>query len=284
VLIQGETGSGKDEVARTLHALSPRSARPLVVLHCGAIQSSLAQTLLFGHVQGAFTDARRERKGVLEQADGGTLLLDEIGELPLELQPLLLRALETRTFSRVGDSVLRRSDFRLLAATQCDLEARVKQGSFREDLYYRLTAITLQLPPLRERPEDLAPLVQHFATRAAGKAVTLDPSVLTTFLAHSWPGNVRELRNAVEQVVALGPEELPGLAPAETRPDFHRAREQALATFERTYLLTLLERGGSISAAAKEAGLARAYFYRLLEEHGLSRTGRSRPRKRDAER
>jgi DNA-binding NtrC family response regulator len=279
VLIQGETGSGKEEVALGLHALSPRSAGPLVVFHCGAVQPSLAQSMLFGHVRGAFTDAHRDRDGAFEKAQGGTLFLDEVGELPLELQPLLLRALESRTFTRVGESTLQHADFRLIAATQCDLEAAVRRGAFREDLYHRLAAITLQVPPLRERPEDISPLAQHFATRAAGRAVTLDPSILASFQACPWPGNVRELRNAVERVLALGPGELPGFAEAPPWPDFHEARQRALESFERTYLSTMLERhGGSASAAAREAGIARGYFYRLLEQHGLRRVGRSKPR------
>jgi DNA-binding NtrC family response regulator len=278
VLILGETGSGKEGVARALHALSTRAAGPLVVLHAGTVHPSLAQSLLFGHTRGAFTDAHRDRLGVFERAAGGTLFLDEIGELPLELQPLLLRALETRMFSRVGESTPRHSDFRLLASTHRDLEAEVRRGAFRRDLYHRLSAITLHVPPLRERLEDISPLAHLFATRAAGRVVKLDPALLAAFHAHSWPGNVLELRNAVEQVVALGEGTPPGLARIETRPGFHEARERALESFERAYLVTMLERhGGSASAAAKEAGIARAYFYRLMEEHGVSRARRTRP-------
>jgi DNA-binding NtrC family response regulator len=272
VLIQGETGVGKELVARGLHALSPRAEGPLVVFHCGAVQPSLAQSQLFGHARGAFTGASRDVAGVLGRADGGTLFLDEVGELPLALQPLLLRVLETRTFSRLGEGSLRSSDFRLVATSRWKLEALVRRGAFRADLFHRLASILLQVPPLRERPEDIAPLVRRFAPGADGGAV-MDPALLASLQAYPWPGNVRELRNVVEQVAAFGPGALPGGLSGGAPPDFHQARELALQSFERAYLVTMLERHGARAAAARAAGLSRSHFYRLLEGHGLVRGG-----------
>jgi DNA-binding NtrC family response regulator len=271
VLLTGETGSGKDAVARALHALSPRAAGPFVAFDCGASSTSLIQAVLFGHVRGAFTGAVKDAPGVVEAADGGVLLLDEVSALPLDVQPVLLRVLETRTFTRVGDGKPRRSDFRLLASTTADLQALVKQGRFRSDLYYRLSAITLAVPPLRDRLDDVPLLAQAFA-EAAGAKAPLSPTALSALSAWRWPGNVRELKNAVERVVTLGEEALhPDAAGGAGAQDFHAARELALKAFEKSYLEALLQKHrGSASAVAREAGIARSYLYKLLDAHGLA--------------
>ncbi len=270
VLIHGETGSGKEGVARAIHALSPRAQGPFVVFDCGAVAPELMQAQLFGHVKGAFTGAVKDTPGALERAHGGVLFLDEIAEVPLALQPSLLRALESHTFQRVGEGRVRESDFRVLAATHHDLLARAKAGQFRMDLYYRLAALVLELPPLRSRMEDVPLLAHHFAAEA-GATSPLSASTLAALAAKPWPGNVRELKNAVERVLALGPSSLvPGAK--EEALDFHGSREQALKAFERTYLEALLARHqGNASAAAREAGIARSYLYKLLELHGLKR-------------
>lgn len=269
-LLRGETGSGKELIARTLHALSPRAAKPFVTLDCAALTSSLIQSVLFGHVKGAFTGAVRDSEGLVASADGGTLFLDEIGSLALELQPVLLRVLETRTFQRVGENKVRAVDLRVLAATTSELPQLVKQGKFRSDLYFRLASIVLEVPPLRERLDDVPLLAQHFAHEAGARA-PLTPAALSALSAWRWPGNVRELRNAVERAVTLGEAPMAVSAkPASTPEDFHAARDKALAAFEKSYLEALLTRHrGSASAVAREAGIARSYLYRLLETHGL---------------
>ncbi len=270
VLVHGETGSGKEGVARAIHALSPRAAGPFVVFDCGAVAPELMQAHLFGHVKGAFTGAVKDTPGALERANGGVLFLDEMAELPLTLQPSLLRALESHTFQRVGEGKVRESDFRVVAATHQDLHALAEAGQFRQDLYFRLAALVLQVPPLRQRVEDVPMLAHHFAADAEAKA-PLSASTVAALAARRWPGNVRELKNAVERVLALGPSSLlPGAT--DEALDFHGSREQALKAFERSYLESLLARHqGNASAAAREAGIARSYLYKLLEAHGLKR-------------
>lgn len=275
VLISGETGSGKEGVARGLHQLSKRAAGPFKVFDCGAASPELIQAALFGHAKGAFTGATNATPGALELADGGTLFLDEIGELPLELQPALLRALQDGTFTRLGESQVRKADFRVVAATHRDLAAAAKKGTFRADLYHRLCSVVLEVPPLRERPEDIPLLADHFA-RQADRTLELSPELTATLCAYPWPGNVRELSNVVERALVIGPQaalpepfaRVPGGAAGSE--DFHQARERLLKVFERSYLKAQLERHkGSISAAAKASGMARSYFYKLLDEHGL---------------
>jgi DNA-binding NtrC family response regulator len=212
----------------------------------------------------------KDSPGLIETADGGTLFLDEVSALPLDLQPVLLRVLESRTFQRVGEGRQRSADFRVVAATTVDLQAAVKQGRFRGDLYFRLAPITLELPPLRERLDDVPLLAQHFATKAGAKTA-LPPGSLAGLSAWRWPGNVRELRNAVERAVTLGEAPLPDVPRAGATEDFHQARDRALGAFEKSYLEALLEKHrGSASAVAREAGIARSYLYRLLEAHGLA--------------
>ncbi|MCP3138308.1 sigma 54-interacting transcriptional regulator [Pyxidicoccus xibeiensis] len=278
VLIQGETGSGKEGIARALHVLSGRTGA-LHAFDCGSVPPALLPGLLFGHVRGAFTGAVADTPGALEAAHEGTLFLDEVAELPLELQPVFLRVLETGRFCRLGETRERSVRFRLVAATHRDLAAAMKKGTFRPDLYHRLASIVLRAPPLRDRLDDIPLLAEHFA-RTLGASLPLSPASLATLSAYSWPGNVRELRNAVERTLTLGAEAaLPELAPGVgvgVKEDFHATRERVLQAFERSYLEALLARHrGSASAAAREAGLARSYFYRLLKTHGLA-PGRGR--------
>ncbi len=270
VLIRGETGVGKEALARALHSLSSRSAKPFVAFDCGATSTNLVQSVLFGHVRGAFTGAVKDSIGLIESADGGVLFLDEVASLPAEVQPVLLRVLESRTFQRVGEGRARSSDFQLLASTSEDLTALARAGRFRSDLYYRLSAIMLEVPPLRDRPDDVALLAQGFAAKMGAKT-PLSPTALSSLSAWRWPGNVRELKNAVERVVTLGDSALHEAdGAAGTAEDFHAAREKAVAAFEKSYLEALLDKhNGSASAAAREGGIARSYLYKLLEHHGL---------------
>jgi DNA-binding NtrC family response regulator len=269
VLIRGETGVGKEAVARALHASSPRAGGPFVTFDCGATSTSLVQSVLFGHVRGAFTGAVKDAVGVIESAHGGVLFLDEVASLPAEVQPVLLRVLEQRTFQRVGEGKPRTSDFQLLASTSEDLPALSAAGRFRLDLYYRLSAITLEVPPLRDRLDDVAVLAQAFATSLRAK-VPLSPTALSSLSAWRWPGNVRELKNAVERLVTLGESGLHEQGSTASADDFHAAREKAVAAFEKSYLEALLDKhGGSASAAAREGGIARSYLYKLLELHQL---------------
>ncbi|MBI3185873.1 MAG: sigma 54-dependent Fis family transcriptional regulator [Myxococcales bacterium] len=269
VLVQGETGTGKEAIARALHALSPGAAGPFLVFDCASVNPNLIESELFGHAKGAFSGAERARPGALESASGGTLFLDEVGELPLELQPKLLRALESREFKRVGDNAVRRASARFIAATHRDLAAEAKAGRFRLDLYYRLAVATVRAPPLRERPEDIAPLAAHFARQAHGAEFSLSATTLAMLQADPWHGNVRELRNAVERALALGsPSETAASSRAE--PAFKEARAEVLHRFERDYLAGLLAKHkDNVSAAARAAKLSRTQFYRLLQRHGL---------------
>jgi two-component system, NtrC family, response regulator AtoC len=207
VLITGESGTGKEVLARTIHRLSPRSERGFTAINCAAIPEQLLESELFGHVRGAFTGASADRVGLFEVAHEGTLLLDEIGDLPLDLQAKLLRVLEEGEIRRIGGREARKVDVRVLAATAKPLEEEVERGEFRADLFYRLNVVRLHLPPLRERPEDVPGLLAHFARQAAsrlGHPVSITPSALDALTRHSWPGNVRELRNAVERAAVLG--------------------------------------------------------------------------------
>jgi len=209
VLITGDSGTGKEIVARAIHRMSPRREHRFVAVNCGAIPEALLESELFGHVRGAFTGASADKTGLFEEADEGTLLLDEIGDLPLMLQVKLLRVLQEREIRRVGDARPRRVDVRVIAATATDLEAAVRDGRFREDLYYRLNVLRIHIPPLRERPEDLDALVGALLERAmkrSGRRLTLAPEALAELRARRWPGNVRELENAIERAVVLSPD------------------------------------------------------------------------------
>jgi DNA-binding NtrC family response regulator len=286
VLIQGETGVGKEVIAHAIHELSPRRQKELVVVDCGSMPATLIASLLFGHEKGAFTGADQRRAGAFERAGGGTVLLDEIGELPLEVQPALLGVLERRSFCRVGGSQPIDVDVRVLAATHRDLRAEVNAGRFRADLYFRLAVARIVIPPLRERPEDVEPLVRHFAERITG---TPDPGPLAGAMdalrAHPWSGNVRELRNVVEAALVMGELAL-GDRPAGAAPpppasasasastaeltSYRDARALALHRFEAEYLRALIEAcGGNASEAARRARMDRPYLLTLLRKHGL---------------
>ncbi|MBK9030943.1 MAG: sigma 54-interacting transcriptional regulator [Myxococcales bacterium] len=287
VLVLGETGTGKDLLARAIHAAGPRAGRPFIVFDCGAVAPTLIESALFGHVRGAFTGADVDRPGVFELAHGGSLFLDEIGELPLALQPKLLRALETGTVQRVGAPAPVAVDVRIMAATHRDLRAEVDRERFRADLYYRLAVIPIELPPLRDRDEDIPLLAAHFArgvlARAGGDLSWILPHLDDTFSplrSYAWPGNVRELRNAIERAIALAdPAALAGDPLArlvELRGSLRRTRrgrmplEAARAEFDREYLRDLLtDTGGDLRAAAEQAGVHPKSIERLVRRYRL---------------
>jgi DNA-binding NtrC family response regulator len=287
VLLQGETGTGKEVLARAIVRRSLRP-EPFVVVDCGSVTHTLIQSELFGHERGAFTGAIAQRKGAFESAHGGTLFLDEIGELPLDVQPMLLRVLEAREFRRVGGNQTLEADVRVIAATSRDLEREVSAGKFREDLYFRLAVVPVQIPPLRARREDIPTLVEHILARTRG-AEGLAPSERTMewLLQHDWPGNVRELRNLLERAAymsaAAGSRELllPALptGPGNAADDFFRfslgesyreARARVEEEFERRYVTWLLARhGGNLSAAARAVQMDRKHLHVLARKHGL---------------
>jgi two-component system response regulator GlrR len=282
-LILGETGTGKELVARAIHDASARKSGPFVIVDCAALASSLIEGELFGHTRGAFTGAVAARAGSFEAAHGGTIFLDEIGELPLALQPKLLRVLESRTVKRLGESDHRPIDVRLVAATHRDLRRMVNAGAFREDLYFRVAVLPLMLPPLRARKSDIPLLFRHFL---AGRQ-PVEPVSEREISDMPWLGNVRELRNFVERVCAIGAKEAlqsshaasqdaplpPGAADAAAvafDQPFKEFRERWIDHGEREYLQRLLERHGrNVPAAAEQAGLDRTYVYRLIRKHGL---------------
>ncbi|HZO12942.1 MAG TPA: sigma 54-interacting transcriptional regulator [Polyangiaceae bacterium] len=284
VLLQGETGTGKERIARAIHDASPRADGPFVTVDCGAIAPNLIESELFGHVRGAFSGAVSDRPGLVEQADGGTLFLDEIGELPLALQPKLLRALETREVRRVGSNAPVRMDARVVAASNRILARGVNEGTFREDLYYRLAVVEIALPPLRARREDIPLLAQHFYTSFSGTNEALPQELVATMMARAWPGNVRELRNFVERSVSLGwsastvetgsarpvgvPPGLEALVPADL--PLKEARDVWTSYFERLYVSAVLRRtGGNVTRAAELAGVTRRSLQRLMAQQGI---------------
>jgi transcriptional regulator with GAF, ATPase, and Fis domain len=287
VLITGETGTGKELCARSIVSKSGRAQGPLVVVDCGAMPPNLLESELFGHVRGAFTGAVSEYRGAFERASGGTIFLDEIGELPLEFQTRLLRAVENRTIRQVGGSRELPLDIRIIAATNRRLEEEVNRGTFRSDLYFRLSVVQVRLPPLRERPEDVETLAVHFLREMnVGQELLRDASVLEHLRRYRWPGNARELRNYLSRL-ALGEPSLRSLGPGpmnlqlddppgggeqdvDTSLPFKDAKEAAIARFERAYLGALLEEAaGNISQAARIAQTDRTYLSRLLVKYGL---------------
>jgi DNA-binding NtrC family response regulator len=280
VLITGESGTGKELVARALHAHSPRTNRPFVAVNCAAIPETLLESDLFGYKRGAFTDAKTDKAGLFVEANGGTVFLDEIGELPLTLQPKLQRALQEREVRPLGATKSERVDIRLITATNRHLEQRLKEGRFREDLFYRLNVIHIHLPSLRDRGEDVLPLAEHFLTRSADRAAKalrgFQESAKKILLAYSWPGNVRELENVVERAVALAegdivtPEDLPpAMRERKNQDRLTSALMQGLTLeeLERQYIQRVLEaEGGNKTRAAQRLGLDRKTLYRKLEE------------------
>ena len=284
VLVTGDSGTGKELIARSLHFTSSRKNRAFVPLNCAAIPDTLMESELFGHKRGAFTDARSDRAGIFVEADGGTIFLDEIAELSPALQAKLLRVLQDREVRPLGASGTERVDVRVIAATNRDLDRRLKEGTFREDLYYRLNVIHIHLPPLRERPEDILPLCEHFLAAAAAQTgkriVGLQEPAKKVLLAYAWPGNVRELANLVERAVALAEGEMIRI---EDLPPAIRDRKPADtlgSAFSRGLTLNELEReyiervvraeGGNKTRAAQKLGLDRKTLYRKLEEYSAA--------------
>jgi DNA-binding NtrC family response regulator len=275
VLITGENGSGKAVVARALHAASPRAGRPFVTLNAGGISEGVFESELFGHVKGAFTDARADRVGRFELAQGGTLFLDEIGNVPGSQQAKLLRVLETGEFERVGSSRTIRSDVRILSATNADLRGEVAAGRFRQDLLFRLNTIEIPIPPLRERREDIPALASHFLAahaRRYRKAIGgFEAAALEALLAHPWPGNVRELDHAVERAVLMTSGDRVRSADLALRRggDGARLDELSLEEVEGLLVRKAMERyAGNVSHAARALGISRSALYRRLEKHG----------------
>jgi len=279
VLITGESGTGKELTARALHDASPRRGGPFIVVDGGAQTPTLIESALFGHERGAFTGADRARKGAFEAADGGTVFLDELGELPLELQARLLGAIERRQVTPLGSTRPRDIDVRVLAATNRDLRREINRGTFREDLYFRLAVGTVHLPPLRDRPEDVALYIHDFAAEQAelGQPITLGAEAVTRMSRHRWPGNVRELRNTLERAAALGELDLPTATTGDElrvvvdpAVPYKASKAELLEQFERAYVTALLAaHGGNITRAARAAELDRVYLLRLLDRFGL---------------
>jgi len=290
VLIEGESGTGKELVARSIHAASPRAAGPYVVFDCTSIPRNLAESELFGHVQGSFSGATSDRDGAFLRANGGTICLDEIGELPIELQSKLLRVLETGEIRAVGADQPRVVDVRVVAATNRDLHAEAARGTFRSDLLYRIDVVKLRMPPLRQRPQDIPLLVGHFLKDKLPPNDPVAGDNLQRLMGYTWPGNVRELRNTLARAVALAnrPDAPPAsfsqlvfnLGPATTAPvtigmafpgvsspmPYKDAKAQLIASFDRTYVEALMDRhGGNVTQAARAAGLIRKHLYSLIE-------------------
>lgn len=290
LLLEGESGTGKSVAAESVHLASSRHEKPFVVVDCGSIQQNLVESELFGHKKGSFTGADQDRPGAFEAANGGTVFLDEIGEIDLSLQPKLLRLLENRELKRLGENTYRKVDVRLVAATNRDLAKEVKAGKFREDLFYRISVLRVQMPPLRSRIEDIGTLAKSFvraldAKRDPDEVIT--DQALSMFLNHDWPGNVRELRNVVERLLIF-PDRLHTVMPASEneadqanhdlmRIPFHEARRIWIDRFEKTYLTSVLDNAdGVVAHAAEKAEIPRQTFHRLLTKHELSRRDRDK--------
>ena len=277
VLLRGENGTGKGVLARALHAQSRRRERPFVVVNCPTLSEELLASELFGHAKGAFTGAIRDQAGRVEAAEGGTLFLDEIGEISPGLQAKLLRFLQDKEFERVGETLTRRADVRVVAATNRDLESDVKSGRFREDLLYRLNVIELHIPPLRERPEDLLPLTRKFLeffARAARRATPeLSPAAAAALQAYSWPGNIRELRNAIERAVILWPAQviepaaLPDRIAAQSATTPRLGGEFSLEAIEREHILQVIAHSPTLEDAARTLGIDSSTLWRKRKRY-----------------
>ena len=290
VLIQGETGTGKELAARAIHYLGPRCDMPFVPVNCGAVPDSLLESEFFGHVRGAFTDAREPRQGLISQARGGTLFLDEIEAMTPRAQVILLRFLQDKDYRPVGATSLMAADVRIIGSTNAPLKAMAKRGEFRADLLFRLDVLPLNLPALRQREGDVALLADHFLARLNGSQpgapTRLDPASLATLEAHSWPGNVRELENLVQRefvraqatrvirLTSVGDEPRADAAPRAPAGNeaFRVAKARAVAEFERQYFVDLMSRtAGNISLASRLSGKDRSDIARLLRKHGIER-------------
>ena len=285
VLITGETGTGKEVAARRIHALSPRAEQPFVVINCGGIPEGLLESLLFGHERGAFTGAVKRSLGYFEKANQGTILLDEIGDMPLSLQVKLLRVLQEKNIQRIGGQNLIEVDCRVIASTHRNLKQMVECGRFREDLFYRLNVLHLHLPPLRERREDIPDFIQHFirniSAKAGLKTREISEEAVHLLKNHSWPGNIRELENTIERILALSNKEIIDSEdlPAEIQRNNGKITQgekcivtynQAREAFEKKYLIEALEQNdGNVSAAAQISGIPRQNFYLKLKKHNL---------------
>jgi transcriptional regulator with GAF, ATPase, and Fis domain len=291
VLLEGETGTGKDVLAQSIHEHSPRRAEPFIVVDCGAVSYSLIESEFFGHERGAFTGAVQSRAGAFETAGKGSLFLDEIGELPLDVQPKLLRVLETGEFRRVGGNKPLRCEARMIAATKRDLKLEVERGKFREDLYFRLAVVPLTVPPLRSRREDIPALVECFMKQARERdprvaRLEISPETMAGLAAHDWPGNVRELRNVLDRAVYIAAAssdsklrllDLPVLSRGngstwhfEEGESYRETRARYEHEFEQRYVSWLLDKhGGNVSAAARSAKMDRKYLHDLARRHGL---------------
>jgi two-component system nitrogen regulation response regulator NtrX len=284
VLIHGENGSGKELVARAIHALSARREAPFVEVNCAAIPEELIESELFGHERGAFTGALARRRGKFETADSGTVFLDEIGDMSLKTQAKVLRALEEQAFERVGGRETLKVDVRVIAASNRDLPSLIAQGAFREDLFYRLNVIPIEVPPLRARKEDVPALVEHFirvfCAENGKRLKTVAPAALTWFMTYEWPGNVRELRNMVERLVimvpgdGIGPDDLPPpLRPkSELAPALGEGKplKEARDSFERAYILAELRaQDWNMTRTAERLGIERSHLYRKIRAYGI---------------
>ena len=287
VLVTGETGTGKELVAQMLHAFGPRAPQPFVAQNCAALPDTLLESELFGYRRGAFTGALQDQAGLVEAADGGTLFLDEVADMAPSTQAKLLRVVENREVRRLGEARERAVDVRFVAATNVDLRAEVAAGRFRRDLFYRLSVVPVELPPLRERPEDIVPLVQHFARRAGSGPVRLSERVVRRQVAHAWPGNVRELRNVVEAALVLGDgtglgEAQVGELLADHAPDapgastldgqtgeLTRVRGELERLSKTRVVAALAEAHGNKSRAARACGCSRGAFYYTLRKYNL---------------
>ncbi len=287
VLITGETGTGKEMIARAIHNLSPRVSKPFVTINCAGLVETLLESELFGHVKGAFTGATRDKPGLFEIASGGTIFLDEVGELPLSVQAKLLRALEQHEIQRIGDVKIKKIDVRVIAATNRDLKTMVKEGKYRKDLFYRLNTIHIHLPPLRERKEDIPVLAEYFVTelnKQIGKDIKgIKPEVIERLKEIPWEGNVRELRNVIERAYIMTQTEyitLKDLPPEYIEENvsspvlFLSAQEEpqtTLAEMEKRYIMKVLQRtSGNRSQAARILGLSRRSLYRKMKKYGIS--------------
>jgi transcriptional regulator with PAS, ATPase and Fis domain len=285
VLLEADTGTGKELLARAIHAHSLREKGPFVTVDCAAMPEALLEGELFGSLKGSYTGAESDRIGAFESANGGTVFLDELGEFPLALQPKLLRVLEARTVRRIGDVRERSINVRFVAATNRNLADMAKVGQFRSDLFYRVAVVRAKVPPLKDRQEDIALLAAHFVAQISRGRVSLAAEAIDVLRRYDWPGNARELRNVIERVIALQPGTVihsRDLFPAtsnettsgEARPSgFHEAKDQVITDFERRYVRDLLERHeGNVSSAAREAGLSRPSLYALMKRVGVGET------------